>query len=147
MHESTSEEASLFIVQNMRFRYSPTVFGRQSLIVVCTVEDASYSHLQQYSSKPTGFECDLYTQCAPFERNPTTITYYGTEINQKQVHPRVVDSPNDTRNTRVKVTLVARPLLTLAARKLCMCEHGVFTSRTCVHSRTLLRTEIVCCCS
>jgi hypothetical protein len=42
--------------------------------------------------------------------------------------------PSQTpRNTRVKVTLIARPLLT---RKLFRCEHGVFTSRKCVHSQT-----------
>jgi hypothetical protein len=32
-------------------------------------------------------------------------------------------------DTRVKVTLVARPLLTPVAQKLCRCEHGVFMSR------------------
>jgi hypothetical protein len=32
------------------------------------------------------------------------------------------------------------------AQKLCRCERVVFKSRTCVHSRTLLRIEIVCCC-
>jgi hypothetical protein len=41
-------------------------------------------------------------------------------------------------DTRVKVTVVARPLFTPVAQKLCRCEHGVFTIRTCVHSRTLL---------
>jgi hypothetical protein len=46
-----------------------------------------------------------------------------------------MDSPNLLRDTRVKVTLVARPLLTPVAQKLCRCEH-VLTSRTCVHSRT-----------
>jgi hypothetical protein len=39
-------------------------------------------------------------------------------------------------DTRVKVTLVIRPLLTPVVQKLCRCEHGVFTSRACVHSRT-----------
>jgi hypothetical protein len=46
----------------------------------------------------------------------------------------------------VKATLVARPLLTPVAQKLCRWEHGVFTSRTCVHSRTLLSIEIDCWC-
>jgi hypothetical protein len=37
--------------------------------------------------------------------------------------------------------MVARPLLTPAAQKPCMCEHGVFTSRTCVHSRTYFASK------
>jgi hypothetical protein len=41
------------------------------------------------------------------------------KLNQKQVHPRVIDSPNLPRDTRVKITLVARPLLTPVAQKLC----------------------------
>jgi hypothetical protein len=32
------------------------------------------------------------------------------------VHPRIIDSPNLPRDTRVKVTLVARPLLKLIAK-------------------------------
>jgi hypothetical protein len=36
--------------------------------------------------------------------------------NQKQVHPRVTDSPNLPHGTLVKVTLVARPLLTPVAQ-------------------------------
>jgi hypothetical protein len=34
-----------------------------------------------------------------------------------------------------KVSLIARPLLTLLAQMQCRCEHGVFRSRTCFHSR------------
>jgi hypothetical protein len=70
-----------------------------------------------------------------------------TKLNQKQAHPRVTHSPNLPRETRVKVTLVARPLLTSVAQKLCRCEHGVFTGRTCVHFRMSLRIEIDCCSS
>jgi hypothetical protein len=47
--------------------------------------------------------------------------------------PVVVDSPNLPRYTRVKVTLVARPLLTPVAQTLCRYEYGLFTSNTCVH--------------
>jgi hypothetical protein len=79
------------------------------------------------------------------KRNPRTITYYGKKWNQKQVHPRVIDSPNLPRDTRVKVTLVARTLPTPVAQKLCRCEHDVFTSRTYVHSWALLLIEIFCC--
>jgi hypothetical protein len=42
---------------------------------------------------------------------------------------RVVDSPNFLRDTRVKVTIVDRPLLT---RKLCRCDHSVFKNRECI---------------
>jgi hypothetical protein len=42
---------------------------------------------------------------------------------------------------QMKVSHVARPLLTPVALKLCRYEHGVFTSRTCVHSRTLLQMK------
>jgi hypothetical protein len=56
------------------------------------------------------------------KRNPTTITYCGTKIKSEAGPPRVTDSPNLPR-----VTLVARPLLTPVARKLCRCEHDVFT--------------------
>jgi hypothetical protein len=44
----------------------------------------------------------------------------------------------------IRVILVARPLLTTVARKLCRCERGIFKSRTCVHSRTIIHIEIVC---
>lgn len=50
-------------------------------------------------------------------------------------------------NTRVRVTLVARPLLTQVAQKLCIWKHGVMPSRTCVLSRTSLDIVIICCCS
>jgi hypothetical protein len=68
----------------------------------------------------------------------------------------VLHHKNETRSKSIPVwytvnllqpaTLVARPLLTPVARKLWRCKHGVFATRTCVHSRTLLRIEIVCCC-
>jgi hypothetical protein len=49
--------------------------------------------------------------------------------------PGVIDCLSLSRDTRVNVTLVARPLLTTVAQKLCRCEHGLLTSRT-----------SVCCC-
>jgi hypothetical protein len=36
--------------------------------------------------------------------NPTTITYCVQKLNQKQVHPRVIDSTNLPRDTRVMVS-------------------------------------------
>jgi hypothetical protein len=45
--------------------------------------------------------------------------------------------------TRIKVTLVARPLLTPVAHKVRGCVHGVFTNRTCTHFQTLLRIDVI----
>jgi hypothetical protein len=39
--------------------------------------------------------------------------------------PRVIDSPSLPRDTRVKITLVARPLLMPVAQKLFRCESDV----------------------
>jgi hypothetical protein len=78
--------------------------------------------------------------------NTKTFTYYGTKIKSETDPPLCNTLPTSPRDTRVKVTLFPRPLLKPVTQKLCRCEHGVFTSRTCVHSRTLLRIEIVCCC-
>jgi hypothetical protein len=88
-----------------------------------------------------------YIQGVPFKTQPKNNHYYGKKLNKQQALPRVTDSPNLPCDIRVKVTLVARPLLTPVAQKLCGCEHGLFTSRTCVHSRILLSIEIVSCCS
>jgi hypothetical protein len=57
--------------------------------------------------------------------------------------PCNIDSSNLNHDTQVKVTLVARPLLMPVAQKLCRCDRGVFTTRTCVSFRKLLRVEIV----
>jgi hypothetical protein len=38
------------------------------------------------------------------------------QLNQNQVHPSVIDSPNFPRDTRFKVSLVSRPLLTPLAQ-------------------------------
>jgi hypothetical protein len=59
----------------------------------------------------------------------------GTKVKSEVGPPPVIDYPNLPRDTRVKVTLVTRPLLTPVAQL-----------RTwCVHSPILLRIEIVCC--
>jgi hypothetical protein len=56
--------------------------------------------------------------------------------------------PNLPRDTRVKVTLVARPLFVPSAQEQYKCKRDVFTSRMCVHSQTLLlHFEIGSCCS
>jgi hypothetical protein len=53
------------------------------------------------------------------KRNTTTVMYYCTKLNQKQVHSREIVSLNLPRNALIEVTLVARPLLTPLAQKLC----------------------------
>jgi hypothetical protein len=75
--------------------------------------------------------------------NSNTIAYYGKRIKSGAGPPPCNRLSQPPRDTRVKATLVARPLLTPSAQKLCRCLHYVFTSRTCVHSRTLLRIQIV----
>jgi hypothetical protein len=73
--------------------------------------------------------------------------YYAANVKSEASPPHVIDSSNLRRGVRVKVTLVARLLLTPVEQKLCRRERGIFTSRMCVHSRTLLRRmEIVCRC-
>jgi hypothetical protein len=89
---------------------------------------------------------DIQGVSLPFktQTNCNHVLRYRNEIRIRST-PRVTLSPKLPRDTRVKVSLVARPLLTPVARKLCRYEHGVFISRTRVHSRTLLRIEIVFC--
>jgi hypothetical protein len=87
----------------------------------------------------------LAIQGVPFKTQPDNhVRRYKNKIWSRST-PGLIDSPNFPLDTRVKVIVVARPLLTTFAQKLCICKHGVFTSRTCVHSRALLRIEIVCC--
>jgi hypothetical protein len=86
-------------------------------------------------------DCDTpYYRMFNLKRNRKTITSFGTKIKSEAGPPPC--NRLSPRDTRVKVTLVARPLLTTAAQKLCRCEHSVFTSRTCVHSRTFPRIDI-----
>jgi hypothetical protein len=74
----------------------------------------------------------------PLKAHPKTVTYCGTRI---EIRRR--STPCDkTRDTRVMITLVVRPLITPAAQKLWRCEHAV-----CVYNRILLSTDIFCRCS
>lgn len=72
-----------------------------------------------------------------------TINNCNTKL-KSQVNPPT-DSYNSPppRDTGVKVTTVARPLLALVAQNLCSCESGVFTSREFANSRTFLAIIIV----
>jgi hypothetical protein len=64
---------------------------------------------------------------------PKEVTYYDKEFKSEAGPPPSNRQPNPLQYARVKITLVARPLLTLVAQKLCRCEHGVFINKTCVH--------------
>jgi hypothetical protein len=74
--------------------------------------------------------------------NPTTITYYGTTMKSEADPPLCnrLSQPSPV-TLEKKITLVARPLITPVAQKLCRCEYGVFTNRTSVHYRTLLASK------
>jgi hypothetical protein len=52
----------------------------------------------------------------PFKMQPNN--YHIQKLSQNQVHPLVTDSFNLPSDTRIKVNLVDRPLLTLLAQKL-----------------------------
>jgi hypothetical protein len=54
-----------------------------------------------------------------------TIMYYSTKMKSKAIEHRIIDSSSLPCDTRVKVTSVARPLLTPVAQTLYKCEHGV----------------------
>jgi hypothetical protein len=62
------------------------------------------------------------------KRKPTTITYYCTKI-KPEAGLLLCNSPNLSRDTRFKVTLLPRPLLTPVAQTLRTCVHGVFNNR------------------
>jgi hypothetical protein len=76
----------------------------------------------------------MCTMCTFEKATPKQSRTTVKKWNQKQVHPRVTDSPNLLRDTRVKVIIVARSLVTPVAQQLYGFEHGVFTSRKGVHS-------------
>jgi hypothetical protein len=92
-------------------------------------------------------KADAPDRAATVAGNCHVLRYEHEVRSSSTPHPNVRDFPNLPRDTQVKVILVNSPLLIPVAQKLCRCEHGVFTIRTCVHSRTLLRIEIVWYCS
>jgi hypothetical protein len=115
--------------------------------------DGETERSRSRSLKHSSFSCVRYVYRMYFlKRSPTTITYCGTKMKSAAGPPPCnrLFQPlpwHSSQGHSVKVTLVARPLLTPAAHKLCRCELGTFTSRTCVHSRKLFRFKIVCWCS
>jgi hypothetical protein len=88
----------------------------------------------------------LFYRAYNLKRNPTTITYYGTKTESEAGPLSFNTLPT------CPLTLESRsPFLpgrcSRQLRKSCGNEHGETTGRMCVHSWTLLRIEIVCCCS
>jgi hypothetical protein len=79
--------------------------------------------------------------------NPTIGAYYSLRIKSESGQLPYSRLSQPSGDTRISVTLVARTLFTPLALKLCRCKHGALMSRTDVQSRTLLRIEIICCCS
>jgi hypothetical protein len=53
-----------------------------------------------------------YTECTTQNVAQQKLRTSAQKWNQKQAHARVIDSPSIYRDIRVKVTMVARPLLT-----------------------------------
>jgi hypothetical protein len=86
-----------------------------------------FAVIKRIHFRSTEFSLFMATQ----QRSRTTIEKFY----QKQVHPRVIDSPNLPRDTRVKVTLVSRPLRTWCVHEQNMCS---FLNITLHRSRFLL---------
>jgi hypothetical protein len=82
----------MFVIVNMK-RVLHTEFANMSLSTECTIKNAT---------------------------KKKTITYYGTKFFSEAGPPRVIDSPSPPPvDTRLKVILVAGPLLKPVAQKLC----------------------------
>jgi hypothetical protein len=93
----------------------------------CEAEDGCFAdRLTQlaFSSKQPRIN---YMQCrvCHLKRSQKAVTEVQ-KLNQKQIYPRVIDYPGLFHDTCVKVTLVARPLLTPVARTRCIYEYNVF---------------------
>jgi hypothetical protein len=77
-----------------------------------------------------------FMESIPFETQPSVI-YVLRYKRTQEASPSWRDSLSQPlRDIGVKVTLVARPLITLVDQKMCGCERGAFTSRTRVYSGT-----------
>jgi hypothetical protein len=96
------------------------------------IED--YCITRNHQSTDTHYLClrDPDVQSVPFKMQPNNNHVLRYKLKSEAGSPHVTDSPNLPRVTRVKITLVARPLRTPVAQNLCRCEYGVFTCRTCV---------------
>lgn len=75
-------------------------------------------YITTYCYMPKHSACQSVVPRAGFAVQPQ-----NSHLLRHTVHSRVIGSPNVSRGTRVRDTVVARPLLTLAAQWLCMCEY------------------------
>jgi hypothetical protein len=62
------------------------------------------------------------------KHNSVTVMYYSAEMKAVAGPPHVMCSHNIPCDTQVRVTLVARALLTPVAKQLCRYIHGLFTA-------------------
>jgi hypothetical protein len=91
-------------------------FMRHSLYPHLRLQNEWYSLIKDLDRSETNSIIIHSTQSAvtvqsiPY-KTTTTITYWGTTFKQKQAHRRAIVSPN-LHDKRIKVILVARPLLT-----------------------------------
>lgn len=90
-----------------------------------------------FTATTTTYNSTGYTMQNVTQQQPRNTVQ---KLNQKHVHPRVIlfQPPRDT---SVKFSLVATPLVAQAAQMPCRCKHGLFTNKTCVHPQILLRIE------
>jgi hypothetical protein len=142
----------------LSFRYCCVIFLQVIFAVICVKYDC-----QQYGDRQTDVCFMTITAKKLYYQHNSYITFQRMyrvyhynhsqkhrytvvkKWNQDEIDFRVIDSLNLPRDTRVKVMLVARPLLTPGVRKLCRWEYEVFTRGTCVRFRTLLCVEIFSC--
>jgi hypothetical protein len=118
----------------------------QNFVLIFHLPSARY--MPPPPSHPPDLNILMLQVCLPIKTQPNN-NHCDTKM-KSEAGPPLCDrlSQLPPRDTRVKVTLVARPLLTLIAHKLCRWEHDVFTSRrACAQSGTLLRIELFCCSS
>jgi hypothetical protein len=86
-----------------------------------------------------------YIQAVPFKTHHNKSRSTMQKWNQKQVHPRtsIIDCPNLPRDTRLKVILVTRPLLTLVAQKMRSCAEETSAIVACLE-RIVPAKWIIC---
>jgi hypothetical protein len=125
---------------SLYIRFQVVQFTARFFIKVIRVWEVKQPKCWEAVEEP--LERDIeYCRLFHSKHKPTMIVLYGTRCNAKSSLPRVTTGCADfsVALEQRSSTLGARPLLTPVAQKLCRCEHGVFTGRTCIHSRTLPR--------
>jgi hypothetical protein len=81
-----------------------------------------------------GYITQFSALCTTLNAKHSDVMLYKKR-NQKQVHPRTIDSPNLPREARVKVALDANLLLRHLRRRSARASMLNSTSRTCINFR------------